>query len=423
MVAMLSAELLALLAISLVAHSVRGHSSQPARSFMSQLVRPMAMRSQRPAQNKLVRLIVVRHGQSCANIVEEYGSMLSRDRHKDYPDPLLSDCGVARTRAAARLLAHEAVDFVGSSRLLRAIETAWHQFGGRPVHVLPHIGEVGDATQADPSGGTAGEADNTPLAPQEQVEILRRVSPSIQADYSWLPEEAPKAASWTDFERFLATRLLPGLGIGGSDGVYTLGIVSHSNLIRRFLGQPPGEAVANSTGSDPPGHCFAAMPRRDGRATKPHNNQALEIFYWYDEARRQLAIDTSRPCRALGVSAGMPVGVPAGPRGICEADFTRCVGRFPASRSSASLLPGGRLGWSPKVSRGRLEASQCLTAHECAAGFPYVASAEQLWADRWRQALANKSLGAELPAYPDLSQLEVCECQAAAESEQPCSAE
>jgi len=90
-----------------------------------------------------VELVLVRHSVSCSNMLKWHGENQTwRERDGDYADPLLSDLGLDDARALASLAATLHPDFVGSSRLMRAMETAHILFPERDVHVWPHIDEM-----------------------------------------------------------------------------------------------------------------------------------------------------------------------------------------------------------------------------------------------------------------------------------------
>lgn len=94
-----------------------------------------------------------RHGQSCANAIEKYGGWKGRAKKNLFTDPSLTDCGIQRTMDAGEKFARwmnpsgdaMALDFVGSSTLLRAMQTAVFQFSrmnpSLTVYPLPFISE------------------------------------------------------------------------------------------------------------------------------------------------------------------------------------------------------------------------------------------------------------------------------------------
>mmetsp|Transcript_16679 Transcript_16679/g.35350 ORF Transcript_16679/g.35350 Transcript_16679/m.35350 type:complete len:418 (-) Transcript_16679:67-1320(-) len=400
---------------------------------------------------KRVRLIVVRHGQSCANIISDYADTFDINgklQAKNYPDPLLSDCGRARTKHAAAILAGEHIDFVGSSVMMRAIETAFYQFGERVVHVLPHIAEeskgmAGAVNHLAKLGGIHQDTDNTPLPRSEQIEILKANSDvQTSVDFTWAPaadEENP--SSWSHFEEFLSSTLLPSLGLVEDGKTYTIAIASHSHFIKDALGQNPdkksflGFGGRRKKAPSIKSHCRNALPLRtsDGGRNKPHNNQALEFYYDFQlgpgpESKAALVPDLTTPCRSLGASDYMPVGVPSKPKNVCEADFARCVDFFSSNAPRpVDFTDDVRLAWGTEESAARLEKGECLTAHECVPGFPRVVTEEQKWADEYRKALTWLSTcetsSEHAKPYPDFckdqytahhlpAEPQQCQCQA-----------
>lgn len=388
--------------------------------------------------SKEIRLLLVRHGLSCANILSEYGGAWKLVEHKNYPDPLLSDCGVSQSIAAAEILAKENVDYVASSFMLRAIETAWLQFK-KPVHVIPHIGEEahgvkGQAVKFAKAAGVIEDADNTPLPADEQRDILRKHYPEEDiVDFAWANSSNP--SSWQHFEEFLQTTLLPSIIPPEHTGVFTIGIASHSLFLQASLGKSPEPSMLGKFfNKDPPSAresiCYEAMPEKNGKRTKPNNNQVLQLFYDYDKKKQHLELNVQKKCTSLGVTDDMPTGVPGAPQVLCEADFQRCVPGWPMDSPELTCKEGPRT-----VTRvdGTVAPGDCATHHECNSeakevrgrevgykGFPYVKTVEQKWAEAWRaiDKMGDSESGPKIyPPFPDLHK--VCQC-AAPYSKQTC---
>jgi len=121
-----------------------------------------------PAPTILAEVIFIRHGMSCANAVARHPSdaivKLLADIGKEfggsgadavecaYRDPPLTNLGMQNSMDAAPHFAalRPGLDFVGSSAVLRAMQTARLMFPKRTVHVLPNIGEVDDGNAQSP---------------------------------------------------------------------------------------------------------------------------------------------------------------------------------------------------------------------------------------------------------------------------------
>jgi hypothetical protein len=243
--------------------------------------------------------------------------------------------------------------------MLRAIETAWHQFGGRMVHVLPHIAEephgvekfmVNTLEMIPEKVPVLGklhvdDVDNTPLTHFQQLAILRKYSPYVEVDFQYANETMTdsKVSDWSAFERFMASDLLPNIlsSDDASQDPFTIGVASHSNFMKDAFGREPKSKPGSKTSPHRmrKSACYHALPvGSNGRREKPHNNQALEFFYLYDGTT--LTFDAEKGCRSLGASA-TDVGVPGKLKSICEADFARCIDRFPEGRDKKTTRGDG----------------------------------------------------------------------------------
>jgi len=371
-----------------------------------------------------VRLLLVRHGLSCANIIGKYGSnAYAKMQHKNFLDPPLSDCGRGKTEAAAAILKSQHVDYVISSSMSRAIETAWVQFGRREVHVIPHIGEEhrGFAATAVAVGhglGLIHDRDNTPMAEEEQLAMLRGYYPDIKVDYRLRNDTADKlhSSDWNAFEEFLAKRLLPELEAKDPKDRYTLGVGTHSLFLRYSIGRRAESTsiLWKETRTERQKICVGEMPPdAKGNPGKPYNNQILEIYYDYNPATG-LTLDPSPGCRTLGSTEDNRYGVGGMPKQLCQSDFALCVPvwqkQMDKPQRNKTAAKGSRISGP----------AECETFYMCD-HFPQIDSVEQEWTDEWlnvnmdcmRTASANcvaLGRGSELPEYPDTSSPEVCTC-------------
>ncbi|CAK8990705.1 unnamed protein product [Durusdinium trenchii] len=364
---------------------------------------------------KRIRLLLVRHGLSCANVIRHYSPLLTMLQHKHFLDPPLCDCGKRRTERAAKILKDEPVDLVLSSNLMRAIETAYLQFGHRPVHVIPHIGEAHhgikkNLMQLGSRFGIIEDLDNEPRLPEAQLEILRDFYPDISVDYGWRNDTA-EVSNWAAFEDFLKSKLLPELVLlhPKSSSSYTIGIASHSIFLKNAIGRSPDRSRRSERSeTSRESICFGEMPG-NGRS-KPFNNQVLEIFYYFDSATGELALDTASGCKTLGVSKDLAHGVPGLPRQLCEADVDRCVPLWRELQGKPAPLRPPVL--SPELRKERqFSGPSDSETYSMRGEFPEVQSAEQKWAENWNQCVYGSTRsGCHLPEYPDTTSKEVCDC-------------
>ncbi|CAJ1345168.1 unnamed protein product [Effrenium voratum] len=383
-----------------------------------------------------VRLLLVRHGLSCANVIRHYSELFEVLKHKNFLDAPLCDCGKRRTERAASLLANETVDIVVASNLMRAIETAWIQFGHRPVSVVPSIGEAHHGIAAGMvklgtfAGVIKGDLDNTARVKEDQLKILRSLHPEINVNYSYRNDSA-ELSSWEHFEEFLQAKLLPEMVAKDPRKTsFTIGVAAHSIFLRDSVGRRSEVRTLFGTEirSDRQTICHNQMPGKgsDEHGGKPYNNQILEIFYNYDGGA--FTIDPSAGCRTLGSSPELPYGVPGSPQHICEGDIGRCApvwrelkGKPSLTMEAQSNLPA--LPMHEQVLDAAARLQRRFTGPTTSETFsmrgdlPQVETVEQKWVDAWNKA--NKKCASsdvprssceDLPVYPDTSSKAVCDC-------------
>ena len=111
----------------------------------------------------------IRHGMSCGNAIAWSATQQTLDALETIAaslqinasdvasaavrDPPLCELGIQDSKSSAGFYAAAGADFVGSSVLQRALQTAHHTFPGRMVRVLPSIGETDFDQQNEPMLG------------------------------------------------------------------------------------------------------------------------------------------------------------------------------------------------------------------------------------------------------------------------------
>lgn len=242
-----------------------------------------------------VEITWIRHGLSCANANAKYTSGTTHIKAKaieywmkDSQDPPLSDCGMHRSSTlGANLDPRAAFDWVGSSALLRAIQTAALEFPAAQVHVLPFLSEKGGHNRAntqDPDQPARLAEytleDGRTLLDRVDYTHLDKASADHRAERSetrtWQfretlfgPHNPTKRFSNFDPSMdealaFIAAEVLPGLREAKPEGTLKLAIVSHSIFM----------------GSELP--CRSALDqehRNERDRKKPRNNEALSVTY------------------------------------------------------------------------------------------------------------------------------------------------
>merc|ERR1712232_1531386 len=189
-----------------------------------------------------VEVVFIRHGLACHNALNYqtagFATSGGRFNHCRYPDPPLTDCGVAQSTAngVALLDALETKlswkpQSVYSSSMIRAMETAMAMFPGHTVAPLPFINERGTTFAG------FGQC-NTPIALSDQENymkgkpidwqhvnhtfslteagIAKRASdPEVgtfsETQTTWTSEDARKRPWYKGFRAFLGEQVVPGL--------------------------------------------------------------------------------------------------------------------------------------------------------------------------------------------------------------------
>mmetsp|Transcript_9766 Transcript_9766/g.20846 ORF Transcript_9766/g.20846 Transcript_9766/m.20846 type:complete len:372 (-) Transcript_9766:64-1179(-) len=214
-----------------------------------------------------VDFLLVRHALSCANVIEKHGAnFFAQKSHVLMRDPRLTNCGVAATERAAQPTKDNAgsPDVVVSSSLMRAIETALHQFPGSQVIPVPFLSEK-----------SVGQ-DNTPKDVESQVQLLQymELDHRVNETFMKMPEfeNGRRNPSWKKFVAFAEDYVVPGLveqlkAAGEKPGSRPLkvAVVTHSMFIRDL---EPMKSV-----------CKPLMEKLYKR--KPSNNMVLSLSYSY----------------------------------------------------------------------------------------------------------------------------------------------
>lgn len=125
----------------------------------------------------------MRHGLSCANIIREFTNAGILTQHS-YADPSLTDCAVKTAQVLGPQIerAIRAANphwrgplLVFSSVLVRAMETALHNFPGENVYPIPFIAEADNYPDNKPLSWDAQEETKLPRPPNSPADIQRIV--------------------------------------------------------------------------------------------------------------------------------------------------------------------------------------------------------------------------------------------------------
>jgi broad specificity phosphatase PhoE len=175
-----------------------------------------------------IKLFFIRHAFSCANFSHRKSPLL----HTLIHDPKLASAGIEDIQAYRKQFASIKPEYVFSSNLLRAIQTAEFLFPNNKIYVSPYIGESGLGR------------DNKPSKPTTQ---RKNIKDSNNVVYAYLGEgsgirlsgeeldkrfEARKAdvdvPNFGNFLTWLNTKIPPGKDI-------SIAVVGHSDFMRKMM--------------------------------------------------------------------------------------------------------------------------------------------------------------------------------------------
>jgi len=180
---------------------------------------------------KSVKIILVRHGTSCANLRRDaVGVKVTMGRSWHYvPDPELTQSGIENAITFGEQLQDKAKDsIVCASMLLRAQMTAYLMMKPQMVHVLPYISEEGNSDDNKPQD----------LATQQKKLKRNPYYDDIQRNTTYIDGREfkdPSTPNWGNFFEFLKEKYSE---LSKNSGYFnpSLVIISHGHSIETLLG-------------------------------------------------------------------------------------------------------------------------------------------------------------------------------------------
>lgn len=185
---------------------------------------------QKPLFNSevFVTIYFVRHGKSCANLQKEFSIL---PKHWFYRDPELSRLGKEDSiRNGVELLKtfeqnNINIDYVASSSMLRAIETAYYMFKSLnlPINVVPYVIEQGITS------------DNYPFPLGEQMKLIEQFSPLDRFNFLARSSGEREKSDLNLFLKWLQnnlSRLAPHVAPGKHINIV---LVTHSHFMKKYL--------------------------------------------------------------------------------------------------------------------------------------------------------------------------------------------
>jgi len=219
-----------------------------------------------------VKLFFIRHGLSCS----QYGRGKKKNWHLQ--DPFLSDIGIEALKNYQNVIVENGIkpDYVFSSNLLRAMQTAQILFPDKMVNISPYIGEM------SPHG-----LENVPTAPSRQLKYLkgdkvRYLYLEGIDDLDELFNNRDEDIDKPDFEKFLKW-LTPKLQLSLENKDLTIAVVGHSNFMQKMLISYKMLTVEEDFEKDKKRWPWNAavveitLVKRPGKSLKPYNTMCKEL--------------------------------------------------------------------------------------------------------------------------------------------------
>lgn len=323
-----------------------------------------------------VNLLVTRHALSCANIVHSNGGRTSW-QHSRMLDPSISQCGVDRARRAAEAVAvhlqNRTIDFVLSSSLTRAMETAIHQYPEHLIIPVPYLSEKSPGY------------DNRPADVDSQIASLSTRYPYVHGriNFEWMRHRVWGEArhrynepSFASFLAFLVEDFLPRIAFDGNE--VTIAVVTHSHFMK------DEEPIAS--------HCSSLW---DADTGKPRNNQVVEMSYDVDRANMELGVSVFPMRNATLLAVGgqycrdvFTAFPKIDPRMLCDRDI-----------GNVCRAEVDSLSWAPHLLTKEQEIGKVTLRHEQAIS----ALDSDMRVNRTSRAYANQAVAER--AQEDLDQL------------------
>lgn len=306
--------------------------------------------------NMKINFLLTRHALSCANAVKYFPSTAAYSvYHVRVQDPLLTECGAYRSRGLREGLRSEleqkklTPDYVLSSHLLRAMETAIFMYGvedGRQVTPVPYVSESGMGY------------DNTKFNTEKQNNTLLEKYGKVAINWEWMkqPAYANTAPDWGQFLQFMGKRFLPEV-VGPSEGQneprpaeeLTIAVVTHNGLMKSIVEWVDTEIAAErakklttekKVGAEKePGLCTAEFFRNEEekkadmknnrneekKKADMKNNQVFRVTFDYMKETRTLSLQQG-PHLQQGPQCELLLDkkIMGRPTALCERD-TQCA--------------------------------------------------------------------------------------------------
>lgn len=182
--------------------------------------------------NRVINIYFIRHALSCANVLSMGNTGFLQGLHQD---PLLSNFGLEKSREMAPLMKKNlpVFDYVLSSSLLRAMETAHAMLPQYQIYVVPYVSETGNGPI---------NFENKPMSIERQKETLKYWNPSAltKLEFKWGNSEGKTGRTKPNYPKFLRwvqKTIIP----NNQKPEINIAVFTHSNSMKRYL--KPGQSI------------------------------------------------------------------------------------------------------------------------------------------------------------------------------------
>lgn len=194
---------------------------------------------------KQVNFIFIRHGESCQQVAHDNVKTNWQVYYHKFTDPTLSDTGVQDSVKTGSYLQNtlkkhsiDSIDIIGSSSMLRAIETAYYSTNGDPeIFVFPYLRECKEC-----GSDTTESLDQIwPIKSIEEQKSYLEKENIKNVNYTFVENDALRKSpgNIVEFIKWFYLNILNTETEGTENGPLNVLIFTHSGVIRHFTGISP----------------------------------------------------------------------------------------------------------------------------------------------------------------------------------------
>jgi len=174
-----------------------------------------------------VIVVFIRHGFSCANAIEKSGNILEQYKRLFYVDPPLTNYALNKISPMKKKYNSVKFDYILSSTMIRAEETALSLFPNKQILVVPYIKEIN-------FGFDNVITDN----PTEQLDKINKKLNKENLNYYYSTtknDEWLKTSHLSDYDKFkdiILTDIVRKTTFRNGKRTITIAVITHSNFMK-----------------------------------------------------------------------------------------------------------------------------------------------------------------------------------------------